>query len=52
MDPQVVWDELCKALRKLKADSTNIELREEVASCLRALLEWIEIGGFPPTVEE
>ena len=52
MDPDATWQELCTALRQLKERPDDPKLRQEVLSCLKALTEWLDRGGFPPTIGE
>jgi hypothetical protein len=52
MDPNATWRELCATLRQLKEDPTNRDLRDAATGYLSALYNWLDRGGFPPTVED
>ena len=43
MDPQATWNQLQAAYR-----SADWEIASELA---QALLDWLERGGFPPTIQ-
>jgi hypothetical protein len=44
MDPNVIWNDLCAALRALD--------REQACDQAAALLLWLDAGGYPPRLVE
>ena len=50
MDPDALWQMILENLRILHSDPQNRDERENVISNLRDLIDWLQSGGFPPTV--
>jgi hypothetical protein len=50
MDPDVLWQMILENLRILNSDPQNRDERENVLSNLRDLIDWLQSGGFPPTI--
>ena len=50
MDPDALWQMILDNLRILNCDSQNRDERENVISNLRDLIDWLQSGGFPPTI--
>jgi hypothetical protein len=51
VDPDATWEELCDALRQYWHHPNDVAAREQAVSCLKALTEWLQKGGFAPTIE-
>jgi hypothetical protein len=50
MDPDGLWQMILENLRILNRDPQNRDERENVISNLRDLIDWLQSGGFPPTI--
>ena len=50
MDPDALWQMMLENLRILHSDPQNRDERENVIANLRDLLDWLQSGGFPPTI--
>jgi len=50
MDPDALWQMILENLRILHDDPQNRDERENVIANLRDLLDWLQSGGFPPTM--
>ena len=50
MDPDALWQMILENLRILHDDPQNRDERANVISNLRALIDWLQSGGFPPTI--
>ena len=50
MDPDALWQMILGNLRILNSDPQNRDERDNVISNLRDLIDWLQSGGFPPTI--
>jgi hypothetical protein len=50
MDPDALWQMILDNLRILNCDPQNRDERDNVISNLRDLIDWLQSGGFPPTI--
>lgn len=50
MDPDALWQMILGNLRILHRDPQNRDERDNVISNLRDLIDWLQSGGFPPTI--
>ena len=50
MDPDALWQMILENLRILHSDPQNRDERENVIANLRDLIDWLQSGGFPPTI--
>jgi hypothetical protein len=50
MDPDALWQMILAILRILNRDLQNRDERENVISNLQDLIDWLQSGGFPPTI--
>jgi hypothetical protein len=51
VDPNATWRLIIEGLRQIADDPNDRKQRIVVASLLRDLADWLERGGFPPSVE-
>ena len=50
MDPDALWQMILGNLRILNSDPQNRDERDNIISNLRDLIDWLQSGGFPPTI--
>ena len=50
MDPDALWQMILENLRILNNDTPNRDERDNVIANLRDLIDWLQSGGFPPTI--
>ncbi len=50
MDPDYIWETLVESLKKLRGDPENPNERIIAINALDVLMQWLQLGGFPPTI--
>jgi hypothetical protein len=55
MDPQETWNLICDALQRLdyaiEDGEDDEEARQDAITALEDLVNWLRMGGMPPTVD-